>query len=130
MKSVTIAGLEVQRIEYRGQSVVTYTIIDRVHQRVDGTAKRTVGENRGRFVLGEDFFELTSDEIRTMSAEGVLPPRTASATVMSSWLNSRRSSPRALLTAGKNLSARLVFQNSVYLRLIPPLCASPLNRRS
>lgn len=72
MKSVIIAGLEVQRIEYRGQSVVTYAIIDRVHGRVDGTAKRTVSENRERFIPGEDLIIITADqrdEFRTFGIE-------------------------------------------------------------
>lgn len=64
-------------IRYRGQPVITFALVDRVHRRPDGTARRTFNENEARFVEGEDFFDLTSDEIRTMSADGVFPPRTA-----------------------------------------------------
>lgn len=58
-------------------AVVTFAMIDDIHQRVDGTAKRNFNENRARFVNGEDFIELTSDEIRTMSRDGVFAQRSA-----------------------------------------------------
>lgn len=79
---VSIAGTDVEKIEYQGQPVVTFAMIDKVHQRVEGTARRTFNENRERFISGEDFIELTSDEIRTMSSEGVFAPRTARANVI------------------------------------------------
>lgn len=80
---VEILGQQITRIEYRGQQVVTYGMIDGLHGRPEGTAKRAVSENKARFVANEDFFELTSYEIRTMSKAGILPKRTARATVFS-----------------------------------------------
>jgi phage antirepressor YoqD-like protein len=68
---VTVGGTEIRKIEYRGQQVVTYGMIDQVHGRPDGTAKRNFDENRERFVVGEDFFDLTRDEIRTNLPEGL-----------------------------------------------------------
>ncbi|PWE56749.1 hypothetical protein DEM27_10320 [Metarhizobium album] len=80
--SVQIAGTDIRKIEYRGQQVVTFAMIDKVHKRPDGTAGRSFRENRERFVDGDDCIELTSDEIRRMSLEGVLPRRTARATLI------------------------------------------------
>ncbi|WP_428030035.1 hypothetical protein [Ancylobacter sp.] len=54
-------------------------MVDAIHQRPEGTAGRTSRENRARFVEGEDYVELTSDEIRTMS---IFPVRTARATLI------------------------------------------------
>lgn len=76
--SIVIAGTEIHKIEYRGQQVVTFAMIDKVHQRPEGTAKRAFNENRDRFDAA-DFIELTSNEIRTMS---VFAPRTARATLI------------------------------------------------
>lgn len=64
---VQIGGTEIQKIEYRGQQVVTFAMIDKVHGRVDGTARRTLNENKTRFVEGEDFITLDQpNEIRTL----------------------------------------------------------------
>lgn len=79
---VSIAGTDVQQISYKGDPVVTFAMVDEVHQRPEGTARRNFNENRTRFVEGEDFVELTSDEIRTMSEVGVFPPRTARGTIL------------------------------------------------
>ena len=51
---ISIQGADVTRIEYRGEPVVTFAMVDSVHQRPDGTAKRNFGENKSRFVEGED----------------------------------------------------------------------------
>jgi hypothetical protein len=68
---ITIGGTEIQQITYKGEPVVTFAMVDEVHQRPDGTAKRNFDENRTRFVPGEDFIEIGSDEIRTNLPEGV-----------------------------------------------------------
>ncbi len=79
---VQIGDVDLDQIFYRGEPVVTFAQIDRAHKRPDGTAKRNFNENKNRFVEGVDFVELTSDEIRTMSAMGAFPPRTARGTII------------------------------------------------
>lgn len=64
LTTVSIAGTDVQRVIYRGEPVVTFAQVDRVHGRADGTAGRNFRENRERFVEGEDFIEVGPDEIR------------------------------------------------------------------
>jgi phage antirepressor YoqD-like protein len=61
---VQIAGTEIQKIEYRGQQVVTFAMVDRVHGRPRNTAGRNFRENRDRFIEGEDFIKICADEIR------------------------------------------------------------------
>lgn len=67
--------IEVPYLTHNDQPVLTLAMIDRVHNRVEGTAKRNFGANRKRFIDGEDYFYLTDsqglDEIRT-SHPGVL----------------------------------------------------------
>ena len=54
--SVTIGDTNVVRAIYLGQPVLTFKMIDQVHQRVDGTASRAFKANRSHFVEGEDFY--------------------------------------------------------------------------
>lgn len=50
--------------EYKGQRVVTFKEIDKVHDRPEGTASRNFRRNRDHFVEGEDYFKIQPDEIR------------------------------------------------------------------
>lgn len=50
--------------EYNGQRVVTFKDIDTVHQRAEGTAGRNFRQNRERFIEGEDYYQISADEIR------------------------------------------------------------------
>lgn len=71
--AIDILGVEVTAIHYRGEPVVTFAMVDKIHQRPDGTAGRTFRENRARFVEGEDFTSASIDEIRRLApalAEG------------------------------------------------------------
>lgn len=81
-QKISIAGTDVQRVLYRDEPVVTFAMVDAIHQRPEGTAGRTFRENRSRFVEGEDYVDLTSDEIRRMSETGTFPPRSARGTLI------------------------------------------------
>ena len=61
---VRIQDTHIPLLEYQGKRVVTLAMIDQVHQRPNGTAKRNFWKNRHRFILGRDYFELSGDEIR------------------------------------------------------------------
>lgn len=73
---VTIQGVELVPLEYQGRRVLTLAMMDAVHQRPDGTAGRNFRENRERLIAGEDYVEVTADEIRRQSLDGVFAPRT------------------------------------------------------
>ena len=64
MNTVTINNKQLPAVEYRGQRVVTFTMIDEAHQRPEGTARRNFNEHRERFILGEDYFVVCADDIR------------------------------------------------------------------
>ncbi|MGE0084302.1 MAG: ORF6N domain-containing protein [Desulfococcaceae bacterium] len=55
---VKIMGKEVSRIEYRNEPVITFRMMDELHERPEGTAKRNFRENRHRFIENEDYFEV------------------------------------------------------------------------
>lgn len=62
---VHIQDTEISVKEYNGQRVVTFKDVDMVHGRPDGTARRNFNTNKKRFVENEDYFVVSSDEIRT-----------------------------------------------------------------
>lgn len=64
MKTITIHNSQLPVVEFRGKRVVSFSMIDSVHNRADGTASRSYRENRDRFIEGEDFFRVSTDEIR------------------------------------------------------------------
>lgn len=67
--------VEIPYLTYSGQPVLTFALIDRVHNRPEGTARRNFSTNRKRFIEREDFFYVTDsqglNEIRT-SHPGIL----------------------------------------------------------
>ncbi|MBS7542521.1 ORF6N domain-containing protein [Ancylobacter oerskovii] len=57
--TISIAGTDVQQVLYKGEPVVTFAMVDMIHQRPDGTAKDAFARNRERFVGDTDFFTLS-----------------------------------------------------------------------
>ena len=53
---IKVESQDLNVVEYQGKRVVTLAMIDSVHQRPEGTAKRNFTENRHRFIDGEDFY--------------------------------------------------------------------------
>ena len=72
---VEINSKEVVVKEFRGQRVVTFKDIDRVHERPDGTARRNFNINKNHFILGEDYFVRNSFEAK--EEFGVAAPKIA-----------------------------------------------------
>jgi hypothetical protein len=62
MNQVVIAGQSVAKIEYKGQPVVTFRMIDELHQRPESTARQTFNRNKERFIKDEDYFEVPFEE--------------------------------------------------------------------
>ncbi|UUC51632.1 ORF6N domain-containing protein [Pseudomonas citronellolis] len=79
---INIANSDLTIIEHKGERVVTLAMVDQVHQRPDGTAKRNFHENRDRFVEGKHYFDLTRDEIRTELPQGAFDPRAPRGTLL------------------------------------------------
>ncbi|MEN8217777.1 MAG: ORF6N domain-containing protein [Pseudomonadota bacterium] len=73
---INIGDTDLPIIEYKGQRVITFAMMEQAHKRPSGTARKRFNDNRERFVEGEDFYELTASEIRTQSLTHIFPPRT------------------------------------------------------
>lgn len=73
---IEINGHSIEKIEYKGQPVITQAQIDELHNRPEGTAKRNFNENRERFMEGKDYFKVPHEEwknilsVRNSSSSG------------------------------------------------------------
>jgi hypothetical protein len=73
---IRINDVDILPIDYRGQRVLTFTQIDKIHGRPDGTASRNFRENRERLTEGDDFYLVDfsqNNEFRPFGIE--IPPR-------------------------------------------------------
>ncbi|MBD2816797.1 ORF6N domain-containing protein [Xenorhabdus sp. Flor] len=68
---ITINKTQMPVVEYQGQRVVTFSMIDQVHVRPEGTAKAAFNRNNHRFVQGVDYQVLSQDDIRTDLPDGL-----------------------------------------------------------
>lgn len=66
---VKVNNQELTVKEYNGQRVITFKEIDDVHQRPSGTARKRFNEHKDRFILGEDYFVLNTDEAKKMGVK-------------------------------------------------------------
>ena len=64
MNTITIQNVELPVVEIEGHRVVTLSMVDKVHQRPEGTAGRNFREHRQRFIETEDYFQMSANEIR------------------------------------------------------------------
>ena len=60
---ININGTEIGVKEYKGQRVVTFSDIDTVHGRPEGTARRNFSMNKERFKEGEHYFVVTPESL-------------------------------------------------------------------
>lgn len=63
--SIEINGVDLRVKMWNGQRVVTFADIDKVHNRVEGTAKRNFNENKKHLILDEDYFLVTRKVLST-----------------------------------------------------------------
>lgn len=55
---VEIEGHSIERIAYQGQPVITLPMVDELHERPEGTARKGFNRNKDRFIETEDFFNV------------------------------------------------------------------------
>jgi hypothetical protein len=59
---VNIMGKAVERIEYKGQPVLTFRMVDELHERPSSTARQAFNRNRDKLIEEEDFFDVPYTE--------------------------------------------------------------------
>lgn len=82
MTQVAINGQAVTVVEYAGQRVVTLGMVDALHQRPEGTARRNFNTNKQHFVEGEDYISVCADEIRTRKILEISPKAQSDITLL------------------------------------------------
>ncbi|EFN9257199.1 ORF6N domain-containing protein [Escherichia coli] len=60
---ISVQLKQLPAVEFHGQRVVTFAMIDTAHQRPKDTAKKTFQRNRTRFIDGEDFFIVGASDV-------------------------------------------------------------------
>lgn len=82
MNAITPSNSNLPLVEYKGQRVVTFAMIDQAHQRPKGTAKAAFNRNKTRFIDGADYFSLTQYAIRTELPKNTFEPNAAGGVVL------------------------------------------------
>lgn len=80
--NISVQLKQLPALEFDSQRVVTFSMIDTVHQRPKGTAKAAFNRHRSRFVEGRHFFILTEYVLRTRLFVDQFPARTSKAIVI------------------------------------------------
>lgn len=87
LSPVAVGGVAIHPLFYRGQPVLTFAMIDVVHQRPKGTAKRAFTQNRPQFIEEIDFYLIDyskKNEIHSFDVR--IPPRGLIALTESGYL--------------------------------------------
>ncbi|GEM_PF-4129580 len=63
-KSTTIVDATIPVVEYKGQRVITLAIMDKIHNRPDGTAKRNFTEHKDKFEEGKHYFHRDYQQVK------------------------------------------------------------------
>lgn len=74
--AITVHNNRMPLVEFQGQRVVTFAMVDEAHQRPDGTAAATFRRHRHRFTEKQHFFELTGDVLHRQTFPGLFPAHT------------------------------------------------------
>ncbi|MBF0115636.1 MAG: ORF6N domain-containing protein [Magnetococcales bacterium] len=84
---ITIGEATLPIIEYRGRRVVTFAMVDQVHHRPEGTARKRFNDNKERFVAGEDFQLVDYSQMSELRTFGIeVPPRGLTLLTQSGYL--------------------------------------------
>lgn len=73
-KAISLHNSRVPLVEYQGQRVVTFAMVDEAHQRPKGTARAAFNRNRHRFIEGEDSYLVDYSEKNVLRTFGIDVP--------------------------------------------------------
>lgn len=61
---VEINGADIQIKMWNGQRVVTFTDVDKVHDRPEGTARKRFNDNKEHLIENEDYFKIKKSDVQ------------------------------------------------------------------
>ena len=73
MSAITLSNNNLPLVEYKGQRVVTFAMIDLAHERPKDTAKKAFQRNRRHFIEGKDYFVVNAASVDGL-ARGIKHP--------------------------------------------------------
>ncbi|EHI3195841.1 ORF6N domain-containing protein [Salmonella enterica] len=73
-KAISLHNSRIPLVEYQGQRVVTFAMVDDAHQRPKGTARAAFNRNRHRFIEGEDSYLVDYSEKNVLRTFGIDVP--------------------------------------------------------
>lgn len=79
---VTVCEADLRVIEHQGHRVVTLAMVDAVHHRARGTARKRFNDNRAHLIQGEDFVKMSASEFRTRFPGAISLRATSDVTLM------------------------------------------------
>lgn len=83
LNTIKINETDLPIIEYDGERVLNLKLIDQIHGRPEGTARKRFNDNKQYFIENEDFFSLSASEFRTLIWESFgFEPRSNSGTLL------------------------------------------------
>ena len=62
ISKIEVSGKQFPVTEWKGERVLTLAMIDEMHERQEGTARKRFNENKDRFLEGKHFHKITSKE--------------------------------------------------------------------
>ncbi|MGL4859172.1 MAG: ORF6N domain-containing protein [Enterobacteriaceae bacterium] len=68
---ITIHNVQLPIAMYLGRRVVTFAMIDKVHQRIEGTARKRFNDNKDRFIDGEDYYLIEYSKMSAFRTSGI-----------------------------------------------------------
>jgi ORF6N domain len=74
--AVTVRDITIPILEYKGQRVITLGLMDKLHNRAEGTARRNFNENKEKLEDGRHYFHATYQELTQMNeirTSGITP---------------------------------------------------------
>lgn len=65
IKNVNVGEISLPITEYKKQRVITLNMMDEVHKRKSGTARKRFNDHKDKLIDGENYFRVCASEIRT-----------------------------------------------------------------
>lgn len=65
--AITVHNSRMPLVEYQGQRVVTFAMVDKAHQRPKGTARSAFNRNRHRFTEDRHYFKVSAEKARSLN---------------------------------------------------------------
>ena len=71
IETINIEGHDIEKLIYKGHPVITFKMMDELHERPSGTAGRNFRHNRDKFIEEKDYFTVPFEEWKEVFARRI-----------------------------------------------------------